>query len=158
MGVLLIVALLLVIPTKGLSLLPVLGAVALRAWAQGAATRTLREQQNAPPLPAPQRAASRGVPSQVTAALPTWARDASSIERFRSDLYDALPRRGVPRSYVAMILSTNEVTSLALASARTAEENGKDFYRQGFASADFIVRRWNGLLPLEQKIFQERHY
>ena len=75
------------------------------------------------------------------------------MERFRSDLYDALPRRGVPRSYVAMSLASNEVIAIALASARTAEQDGKDFYRQCFASADVIVRRWNGLPLLEQNKF-----
>ncbi|MFZ3485337.1 hypothetical protein [Sphingomonas sp. 3-13AW] len=156
MGVLIFVALLFAIPTNGLSLLPVLGAVTLRAWVQGAATKVMREQQIEPALPARQVPAPRASAIHTLAA-PTWVKDWAAVERFRSDLYEALPRRGVPRSYVATALANNEVISLALASARTAEENGKDFYRQCFASADVIVRRWNGLpLPEQNRFLSQR--
>nr|WP_317893031.1 hypothetical protein [uncultured Sphingomonas sp.] len=90
--------------------------------------------------------------------MPSWAKDATGVERFKSDLLVALPSRGVPSPYVSAIFSREETARLCLASARTAEENGRDFYRQCFAAADFIVRQWNSLHPAEQKKFCDRHF
>ena len=153
MWMLLFVALLLAIPTYGLSFLPVVGALALRAWTD----RAVPERQPAPAVRAAQASPQRPVPSQA-AAVPSWAQDARGVERFKSDLLVALPSRGVPSPYVAAIFSAEETARLCLASARTAEESGRDFYRQCFAAADFIVRQWNGLQPAEQKKFCDRHF
>ncbi|MBB3911001.1 hypothetical protein [Sphingomonas desiccabilis] len=149
---LLFVALLLAIPTYGLSFLPVIGALALRAWTD----RAVPERQPAPTPRAAEGSPQRSVAKPV-AALPSWAKDASGVERFKSDLLVALPSRGVPGPFVAEIFSAEETARLCLASARTAEENGRDFYRQCFAAADFIVRRWNGLHPAEQRRFTDRY-
>jgi hypothetical protein len=158
---LLFVALLLAIPTYGLSLLPVFGAIALRARTQSAAA-ALQPVQSAPASPpansvvqrpAAQRRAGRGLPAD----LPSWVADARTVERFRSDLLDALPNRGVPRSYAAAIFSSDETIASALAAAKAAEGSGRDFYRQCFAAADFIVRRWNALPDAQQRQFRDRY-
>lgn len=153
MWMLLFVALLLAIPTYGLSFLPILGALALRAWTD----RATQERQPAPTPPVAQPSAPRPAPKQI-AAVPSWAKDATGVERFKSDLLVALPSRGVPSPYVSAIFSREETARLCLASVQTAEENGRDFYRQCFAAADFIVRQWNSLHPAEQKKFCDRHF
>ncbi|MCC2976494.1 hypothetical protein LK533_07380 [Sphingomonas sp. PL-96] len=162
MGMLLVVALLLAIPTYGLSFLPLAGAFLLRAWMQGSRPELQPAQNALPAFPlaqtVPHRAAAQHrSTSRPRPALPAWAKDPVAVERFRTDLLDALPNRGVPRPYVAAILSADETIALALAAARTAEESGRDFYRQCFATADFIVRRWNALAPAEQRAFQDRY-
>lgn len=159
---LLFVALLLAIPTYGLSLLPVFGAVALRARTQNAAAalQLARPASTSPPANsvAQRPTAQRRAGHDQRADLPSWVADTRMVERFRSDLLEALPNRGVPRSYAAAIFSADETIASAVAAAKTAEESGKDFYRQCFAAADFVVRRWNALPDAQQRQFRDRYF
>ena len=142
-----IVALVLLIPTYGLSLLVYLGFLIARAVMRANARMHHANMQQT--LRDLKQSSERDF-SRMKSDRPTWINDRHEAEIFVSVVLKFCARKGIPELYVSGLLAQGEFGQLFASFVAGLERRGSSFIEQQMGAAEFIEAAWNRLSDEDQ--------
>lgn len=138
-----LVALVLLIPTYGLSLLVYFGFLVIRGVLRANARMNYANRQQA--LREVRDAYAAGSVSPTIPVSPSWLGNRDEEEIFSTVIIKACDRKGIPSIYVKGLFAQSEFRELLLAFVGNLERQGSSFIQQQIEAADFIETAWNRL-------------
>ena len=129
--ILFLAALLIAIPSSGLSILAYLGFLMAKAFLKAQARMLYADGQQA----LRDLEASRQTP-------PTWGSNRDSVQTFLDGVLKLAVREGVPIPYIEMVFLREEFAATLTNLVGEMDKRGRSFHEQQRAAADLIVAAW----------------
>lgn len=148
MRILLIAALLLAIPTNGISLVIYAAIYFGKAYFEGKATR--HEENKA--------ASFNQLDKEGPKSLPSWATVGVRREQFFEAVALAIQARRIPEAYLMVMLNTRETLEMLLGYAADMESRGATFLEQQEGVCDLIGKMWARLDPIHKQKIQASNF
>lgn len=148
MRILLIAALLLAIPTSGISLVVYAAIYFGKAYFEGKATR--HEENKA--------ASFNQLDKEGPKSLPSWATVGVRREQFFEAVALAIQARRIPEAYLMVMLNTRETLEMLLGYAADMESRGATFLEQQEGVCDLIGKMWARLDPVHKQKIQASNF
>jgi len=130
--ILFLLALLLALPTAGLSIVAFLALLGVRAYLRAKANMHHSNKRNA----------ERSMNS-AEFRLPSWANDKEKALIFLETIQQLAMRQGVPRRFLQGLLSDLDVANGIFLFAGAMEKEGASFFEQQEACAEKLVGTWS---------------